>query len=88
METIIEFEVEESVLDRIDEEAAKIGISRTAFITNAIKHALRVHYKKELTAEDEANAFLLSLADDDEDNNWLTARDEGEGEEPDDSRLN
>lgn len=88
MATIIEFEIEESVLEEIDEMATKIGVSRTVFMTAAIKHALRVHYPKELTAQDEANAFLLWLADDEEDYNWLTTRGGDKGEQPDDSRLN
>jgi hypothetical protein len=59
MATIIEFEIEESVLEELDEAAARLGVSRTVFVTAAIKHAMRHHYVKDLSMEDEVNTFRL-----------------------------
>lgn len=89
MTTTIEIEIEESLLEEVDETVAVLGVSRTAFITATIKHALRVHYVKEVTTEDEANAFLLWLVDDDDVDAWQGAQDWGDPwDVPDDSRLN
>jgi hypothetical protein len=89
MTTTIEIEIEESLLEEADETIAQLGVSRTAFITATIKHALRVHYVKEVTAEDEANAFLLWLVDDDDVDAWQGVQDWGDPwDGPDDSRLN
>ena len=89
MTTIIEIEIEDSLLEEVDESAAILGVTRSVFITATIKHALRVHYVKDLTPEDEANAFLLWLVDDDELKGWDGVQDWGDPwEGPDDSRLN
>ena len=77
------------MLAEVDETVAILGVSRTAFITATIKHALRVHYVKDVTAEDEANAFLLWLDDDDEIDAWQGVQDWGDPwDGPDNSRLN
>ena len=87
--TTIELEIAEPLLTEVDKAAARIGVSRTTFMTAAIKHVLRVHYVKDLTPEDEANAFLLWLVDDDEDDEWNEGRDGGNPwDRPEDNRLN
>lgn len=89
MTTTIELELEESLVGEVDKTVAQLGVSRTAFITATIKHALRVHYVKDVTPEDEANAFLLWLVDDDDLDAWQGIQDWGDPwEGPDDSRLN
>ncbi|CUS03996.2 protein of unknown function [Candidatus Promineifilum breve] len=86
--TIVKFEIEESLLEEVDAMAAKLGVSRNVYVTTAIAHALRFHYPKELTAEDEANAYLLWSANDEDDDNWLAPRKWDEEDGPDNSRLN
>ena len=78
MTTVIQFEIEESLLAEIDEAAAALGVARAVFMTAAIKHALRVHYVKEPTATDEANTFLLWSVDDEEIDGWDGVTDWGD----------
>lgn len=89
MKTVIELEIEESLLEKIDEAAAVLGVNRDVFMSTAIKHVLRVHYPKESTARDEINTFLLWMAGDDEMNGWAGMHDRSDPwDEPDNSRLN
>ncbi len=84
MATVIEFEIEESLLAEIDEVAAVIGITRAIYMATAIKHALRRHRPRELSAGDEANSFRLWLIDDAGDLGGIDVPDRG----PEDDRLN
>ena len=84
MATVIEFEIEESLLEEIDEVSAVIGITRAVYMTAAIKHALRRHRPRELSAGDEANSFRLWLIDDADDPDGFDAPDRG----LEDDRLN
>lgn len=84
MGIVIEFEIDESVLADVDEVADRIGINREIYITAAIKHTLRHHRPKEMSAEDEANTFLMWLADDDDGPDGISPPDWP----PDDGRLN
>ncbi len=47
MATMIEFEIEESLLDRIDEAAAKIGISRAVLSLVRICSRIRPFFTQE-----------------------------------------
>lgn len=84
MGIVIKFEIEESLLTEIDEVATTLGITRVVYMTTAIKHALRHHRPRELSAEDEANTFRLWLLDDADDADGFDAPDRG----PEDDRLN
>jgi hypothetical protein len=89
MKTKIEFELEDALLEEIDEVVAKLGVDQAAFVTAAIKHALYCHYPKDLTSENESDAYLLWLVDEDEVEEWSDAQDWGDPwEGPDYSRLN
>ena len=84
MATVIDFEIEESLLEEIDEVAAMIGITRAVYMTTAIKHVLRHHRPRDLSAEDEANSFRLWLPNDADDPDGFDALNLG----LEDDRLN
>jgi hypothetical protein len=87
MTTIIEFEIEESLLERLDETAAQVGLSRTVLITTAIKHTLR--YCQLKNHERDEIGYRLWPPGDDEVDSWSELQDWGDPwDGPDDSRLN
>lgn len=87
MTTIIEFEIEESLLEQLDEAAAQVGLSRTVLITTAIKHTLR-YYQLNDHVRDEVG-YLMWPQDDEEVDIWLKIQEwDAPWEDTDDSRLN
>jgi hypothetical protein len=89
MAKIVEFEIEESLLEEIDEAAAVLGVSRTVFCMAAVKHALRHHYVKDFNEQDEVNSFLVWLVDEDEINGWSEVQDWSDPwDGPESDRLN
>jgi metal-responsive CopG/Arc/MetJ family transcriptional regulator len=89
MTTTIEIEIEESLLDEVDEVVAQIGISREVYIITAIKHTLRRYRPRDLSADDEINAFRLWMIDDGEGDEWRGMREWDDPlDGPGDDRLN
>ena len=70
---MLELEIGEALLEQVDAVAAELGVSRTDFITTAVKHALRRHHRAALTAQDEAG-YRAMPADDDEVEVWQAAQ--------------
>ncbi len=77
MATRIQLEIEDAILKEVDEAAAEVGMSREAYITTAIKHALGHHRRKALW-EQEAAGYRLIPPDDDEVDEWSDVQDWGD----------